>query len=398
LLDLSLEQLESRLLRPRREGRPIILRGRTVPIADLERVQIHETDEASAELRPIAEADEASPLLGIDWVIAGYGRDVTDDLLAASRISYEPRQARLAETKASRRHPRVSSREQARPALQRAITDLDTIRTTFAREQEGLYRRQLAYRSWWENTRSLLLGLFDDPSVADRVLPSAPTFLPETAGIDLRFEDVYGYMDRSRDKVGALLNDLDRFAEVNPLEAIADAADIYRGVSGAVKPNSPTASHDVFICHASEDKDLVVRPLAVELSQLGLLVWYDEFELRIGDSLRRNIDRGLAETRFGIVVLSPAFFKKEWPQRELDGLVSRETAEGSQIILPIWHAVSRDDVLGYSPTLADKLARSTSTTSISRIAAEVAEIVRAQTDLRRHGDTTSQPEDQGAST
>jgi hypothetical protein len=234
--------------------------------------------------------------------------------------------------------------------------------------------------------------------VADRVLPSAPTFLPETAGIDLRFEDVYGYMDRSRDKVGALLNDLDRFAEVNPLEAIADAADIYRGVSGAVKPNSPTASHDVFICHASEDKDLVVRPLAVELSQLGLLVWYDEFELRIGDSLRRNIDRGLAETRFGIVVLSPAFFKKEWPQRELDGLVSRETAEGSQIILPIWHAVSRDDVLGYSPTLADKLARSTSTTSISRIAAEVAEIVRAQTDLRRHGDTTSQPEDQGAST
>jgi TIR domain len=351
----------------------------------------HETDEASSELRPIAQADSGSSLLGIEWLIAGYGRDVTDDLLAASSVSDPPRQDRLVESTAFRRRPRVYSREQARVALQRAMTDLDTIRTTFAREQEGLYKRQLAYRSWWENTRSLFLELFDDPSVADRVLPSAPTFLPETAGIDLRFEDVYGYMDRSRDKVGALLNDLDTFAEVNPLGAIADAADIYRGLSRAVKPHSPTASHDVFICHASEDKDLVVRPLAVELTQLGLLVWYDEFELRIGDSLRRKIDRGLVECRFGIVVLSPAFFRKEWPQRELDGLVSRETAEGGQIILPIWHDVGRDDVLGYSPTLADKVAKSTSTTSISRIAAEVAEVVRAQTDLHRHSDKTSQP-------
>jgi hypothetical protein len=256
------------------------------------------------------------------------------------------------------------------------MTGLDEIRSTFAREEEGLYRRQLAYRSWWENTRSLLLQLFDDPSVADRVLPSAPSFLPDSAGIDLRFEDVYGFMDRSRDKVGALLNDLDGFAEVNPLGAITEAADVYRGSGKGVHQDRPVGQHDVFICHASEDKDLVVRPLAEELLQLGLRVWYDEFELRIGDSLRRKIDRGLAQCRFGIVVLSPAFFAKEWPQRELDGLVSRETAEGRQMVLPIWHNVSRDDVLRFSPPLADKVAKSTATSSVIEIAAEVAEVIR----------------------
>lgn len=82
-------------------------------------------------------------------------------------------------------------------------------------------------------------------------------------------------------------------------------------------------SFDVFISHASEDKDEIVRPLAHALKQQGLDVWYDEFELRLGDSLRRKIDAGLARSTFGIVVLSQAFFKKDWPNYELDGLVTR---------------------------------------------------------------------------
>lgn len=61
---------------------------------------------------------------------------------------------------------------------------------------------------------------------------------------------------------------------------------------------------DVFISHAAEDKDAVVRPLALSLQQRGLSVWYDEFELRVGDSLRRKIDSGIARSRFGIVVSS----------------------------------------------------------------------------------------------
>ena len=92
-----------------------------------------------------------------------------------------------------------------------------------------------------------------------------------------------------------------------------------------VPPDAPdvTREYDVFISHASEDKDAVVRPLAHALSDGGLRVWYDEFELRIGDSLRRKIDLGLAKSRFGVVVFSRSFFGKGWTNYELDGLVTR---------------------------------------------------------------------------
>ena len=81
---------------------------------------------------------------------------------------------------------------------------------------------------------------------------------------------------------------------------------------------------DIFISHASEDKDEVVRPLAEQLRHRGLRVWMDETEIKLGDSLRRSIDHGLSKSRYGLVVLSPDFLKKEWPQKELDGLVARE--------------------------------------------------------------------------
>lgn len=115
--------------------------------------------------------------------------------------------------------------------------------------------------------------------------------------------------------------------------------------------------YDVFISHASEDKAEVALPLARYLENHGLKVWLDEFELTLGDSLRMMIDHGLAMSRFGIVVLSPNFFRKGWTNRELDGLVAREDTE--KFILPIWHNVTREDVLKFSPTLAGKLAVST---------------------------------------
>jgi hypothetical protein len=135
---------------------------------------------------------------------------------------------------------------------------------------------------------------------------------------------------------------------------------------------------DVFISHASEDKDEVVRPLATALQKAGLSVWYDEFELRIGDSLRRKIDKGLASSRFGVVVLSQAFFGRGWPEYELDGLVTRAVS-GDQILLPIWHKVSKSEVIGYSPSLADRLARSTTTHTVEEIAAEIVDVIRSPT-------------------
>ena len=132
---------------------------------------------------------------------------------------------------------------------------------------------------------------------------------------------------------------------------------------------------DVFISHASEDKDEVVRPLAKALKEEGLHVWYDEFELRIGSSLRRTIDRGIARSRFGVVVLSESFFEKGWPGYELDGLVTRAVS-GEQVLLPIWHGVTKQQVMDYSPSLADKLARSTATHTVTEIAADIAAVVQ----------------------
>ena len=133
---------------------------------------------------------------------------------------------------------------------------------------------------------------------------------------------------------------------------------------------------DVFISHASEDKDDVVRPLAVALKNMGLSVWYDEFELKIGDSLRRKIDTGLANSKFGIVVLSKSFLSKGWTNYELDGLVTRSVTN-EQILLPIWHNISKKEVIAYSPSLADKLARNTVTNTVEEIAEEIASVIKA---------------------
>lgn len=111
---------------------------------------------------------------------------------------------------------------------------------------------------------------------------------------------------------------------------------------------------DLFISHASEDKDEIARPLADQLVEAGLKVWFDEYELTVGDSLRRSIDQGLAQSRFGVVILSEHFFEKEWPQKELDGLVAREDGSEKRI-LPVWHKVNRKQVVSFSPPLADKL-------------------------------------------
>jgi len=114
---------------------------------------------------------------------------------------------------------------------------------------------------------------------------------------------------------------------------------------------------DVFVSHASEDKEEFARPLAQALQDHGLRVWFDEFTLRVGDSLRRSIDRGLSRSRYGVVVISPAFLEKEWPQKELDGLVAQEV-DGRKVILPVWHRIDASLLRRHSPTLADRLATS----------------------------------------
>lgn len=117
--------------------------------------------------------------------------------------------------------------------------------------------------------------------------------------------------------------------------------------------------YDVLICHASDDKDDFVRPLAEALRSENVAVWYDEFTLNLGDPIRRSLDRGVKQSRFGVVVLSHDFFDKNWPQHELDGLAEREMKGKDTVVLSVWHGVNHDDDVRYSFSLAGREAVST---------------------------------------
>jgi hypothetical protein len=134
-----------------------------------------------------------------------------------------------------------------------------------------------------------------------------------------------------------------------------------------------TGSYDLFISYASEDLDNPVRPLVEALRQAGLSVWFAETQLVLGSKLRQEIERGLASSRFGLVVVSESFFQKQWPQRELDALFSLEADESR--ILPVWHDVGKEEVARASPILAGRLAVSTSQ-GLPKVVEEVLRAVR----------------------
>lgn len=123
---------------------------------------------------------------------------------------------------------------------------------------------------------------------------------------------------------------------------------------------------DVFVSHATEDKNFVT-PLVKALKRAGIRVWYDNNMLGWGDDLRSSIDRGLANSRYGIVVFSKAFLSgKHWTEFELNGLFAKERF-GQKVILPIWHKITRGDLLKYSPAFADRIAKISQKDSISDI-------------------------------
>lgn len=140
---------------------------------------------------------------------------------------------------------------------------------------------------------------------------------------------------------------------------------------------------DVFISHASEDKDTLVRPLAKALAEYGVRVWYDEFTLRVGDSLSRSIDKGLSASRYGVAILSQAFLRKAWPEYELRGLTAKAVGR-EKVILPVWYGVTREDVLTYSPTLADTIAIRAEGISVDDLALQIVEVVRPEILERIH--------------
>lgn len=125
--------------------------------------------------------------------------------------------------------------------------------------------------------------------------------------------------------------------------------------------------YDVFISHASEDKNDFVEPLARALQVAGIKTWYDSDQIGWGQSIRQSIDKGLVNSRFCIVVLSPDFLKKYWTNYELNGIFQKDAISKGSIVLPVWHKVTREEIQQKNLTLTDMLAMNTALHTIEDI-------------------------------
>lgn len=141
----------------------------------------------------------------------------------------------------------------------------------------------------------------------------------------------------------------------------------------------PDEEYDVFVSHAYEDKESFVDEFVEALRNKGLKVWYDTDKLKWGDSMREKIDKGLAKSRYGVVVLSPNYIAehKYWTKAELNGLFQVETVNG-KTILPIWHNLTKKQVVEYSPIIADRKAMTTALMTPQEIAEALKELFTSE--------------------
>jgi hypothetical protein len=145
-------------------------------------------------------------------------------------------------------------------------------------------------------------------------------------------------------------------AEKDTIIAAADSAGVNLIIKDRAYSNFQTVHEKpwAFISHDSRDKDQFVRELAGKLRSMMCPVWYDEYSLKVGDSVRESIDRGLSEAPKCILVLSPNFLSNAgWTKGEFNAAVNKHFSSGGSIVLPIWHAVSLPEVAAYSPLIAD---------------------------------------------
>jgi hypothetical protein len=131
-------------------------------------------------------------------------------------------------------------------------------------------------------------------------------------------------------------------------------------------------TYDVFVSHAWEDKEAFVNEFVDALIALNVNVWYDIDKIIWGDSMRAKIDEGLRKSRFGVVIISPNYIAegKYWTKTELDGLFQMESVNG-KMLLPIWHNITKKEVMAYSPIIAGKLAMTTASMTPKEIANEL---------------------------
>ena len=210
-------------------------------------------------------------------------------------------------------------------------------------------------------------------------LPPEPEYQARQPGVTKRMMEAWNWLEMQ----GLLIHNDEQVADWFTISSDGEKyLDQNKTRNPLLKPSSARLAHDgngrefdVFISHSSVDKPYVA-PLVSALQAAGISVWFDQTTLEWGDSLRSEIDRGLAACRYGIVVFSKAFLKKKkWTEHELNALFAREEP-GKKVILPIWHGITRDDLIEYSPAFADRLAKNSITDSYADIVESLLSMLR----------------------
>lgn len=130
---------------------------------------------------------------------------------------------------------------------------------------------------------------------------------------------------------------------------------------------------DVFLCHAWDDRKDAAKELHDQLEMKGVSVWFSEKDVLLGATLLREIDKGLAKSRVGIVLVTPALLKRLAGEgiadKELSALLARD------LLVPIVHNTTYEDLREVSPLLGSRSGLSTAEDSMANIASKLAELV-----------------------
>lgn len=130
---------------------------------------------------------------------------------------------------------------------------------------------------------------------------------------------------------------------------------------------------DVFLCHAWDDRQGAAKELHDQLESRGVSVWFSEKDVALGTSLLREIDKGLAKSRVGIVLVTPALLRRVRgegiAEKELSALLARD------LLVPIVHETTYEALRDVSPLLGSRSGLSTTEESMAAVAAKLAELV-----------------------
>ena len=153
-------------------------------------------------------------------------------------------------------------------------------------------------------------------------------------------------------------------AEVRALTPIRDSVE--------KRPPQPDL-RDVFLCHAWDDRGGAAKELHDLLEALGVKVWFSEKDVALGTPLLREIDRGLAKSRVGIVLVTPALLSRLQGEgiadKELSALLARD------LLVPIVHDTTYEALREVSPLLGSRSGLSTAENPMAGVAAKLAELV-----------------------